>query len=99
MEVSWSELLVSVISRQSKPGCKGCEAKIHSPFGISAEYAKQAVAADKADNYPEAFELYCQALDHFKVHVKYEKNTRSREAITQKVSTICSCHSDMQQQA
>ena len=51
-----------------------------------AEYVKQAVEADNAGNYPEAFQLYCHALEFFKTHLKYEKNPRSKEAITAKAS-------------
>ncbi|KAJ0793479.1 putative vesicle-fusing ATPase [Helianthus annuus] len=48
------------------------------------EYVKQAVHEDNAGNYPKAFPLYMNALDYFKTHLKYEKNPKIREAITQK---------------
>ncbi|KAL9247304.1 hypothetical protein vseg_020748 [Gypsophila vaccaria] len=48
------------------------------------EYVKQAVAADTAGNYAEAFPLYMNALEYFKTHLKYEKNPKIREAITLK---------------
>ncbi|XP_056165650.1 protein SUPPRESSOR OF K(+) TRANSPORT GROWTH DEFECT 1-like [Syzygium oleosum] len=48
------------------------------------EYAKQAVQEDNAGNYPQAFALYMNALEYFKTHLKYEKNPKIREAITQK---------------
>jgi MIT (microtubule interacting and transport) domain len=50
-----------------------------------AEYVKEAVDEDNAGNYPKAFELYKIALDYFSTHLKYEKNPRAKEAITQKV--------------
>lgn len=49
------------------------------------EYVKEAVAEDKAENYERALELYMHALEYFSTHLKYEKNPRSKEAITNKV--------------
>jgi vacuolar protein-sorting-associated protein 4 len=51
------------------------------------EYVKEAVAADEAGEYDKAFKSYMTALEYFKTHLKYEKNPRSKEAITLKVST------------
>ncbi|KAK6247360.1 hypothetical protein QUC31_018925 [Theobroma cacao] len=48
------------------------------------EYVKQAVQEDNAGNYIKAFPLYMNALEYFKTHLKYEKNPKIREAITQK---------------
>ncbi|KAA6429996.1 MAG: vacuolar sorting-associated 4-like [Trebouxia sp. A1-2] len=48
------------------------------------EYVKEAVNEDKNENYERAFELYMTALEYFKTHLKYEKNPRSKEAITLK---------------
>jgi len=48
------------------------------------EYVRQAVAEDNAGNYAKAFPLYMNALDYFKTHLKYEKNPKIKEAITQK---------------
>ncbi|CAH8263904.1 unnamed protein product [Arabidopsis lyrata] len=48
------------------------------------EYVKQAVHEDNAGNYNKAFPLYMNALEYFKTHLKYEKNPKIREAITQK---------------
>ncbi|KAJ1684967.1 hypothetical protein LUZ63_016357 [Rhynchospora breviuscula] len=48
------------------------------------EYVKQAVQEDNAGNYVKAFPLYMNALEYFKTHLKYEKNPKIREAITQK---------------
>ncbi|XP_009148083.1 protein SUPPRESSOR OF K(+) TRANSPORT GROWTH DEFECT 1 [Brassica rapa] len=48
------------------------------------EYVKQAVQEDNAGNYNKAFPLYMNALEYFKTHLKYEKNPKIREAITQK---------------
>jgi len=48
------------------------------------EYVKQAVHEDNAGNYSKAFPLYMNALEYFKTHLKYEKNPKIREAITQK---------------
>lgn len=48
------------------------------------EFVKQAVQEDNAGNYAKAFPLYMNALEYFKTHLKYEKNPKIREAITQK---------------
>jgi len=48
------------------------------------EYVKQAVQEDNAGNYAKAFPLYMNALEYFKTHLKYEKNPKIREAISQK---------------
>ena len=48
------------------------------------EYVKQAVQEDNAGNYSKAFPLYMNALEYFKTHLKYEKNPKIKEAITQK---------------
>ncbi|CAM6123463.1 unnamed protein product [Calypogeia fissa] len=48
------------------------------------EFVKQAVVEDNAGNYAKAFPLYMNALEYFKTHLKYEKNPKIKEAITQK---------------
>ncbi|KAL3530406.1 hypothetical protein ACH5RR_009728 [Cinchona calisaya] len=48
------------------------------------EYVRQAVQEDNAGNYAKAFPLYMNALEYFRTHLKYEKNPKIREAITQK---------------
>ncbi|PNY17121.1 vacuolar sorting-associated protein 4-like [Trifolium pratense] len=48
------------------------------------EYAKQAVQEDNAGNYAKAFTLYMNALEYFKTHLKYEKNPKIKETITQR---------------
>lgn len=48
------------------------------------EYVKQAVEEDNAGNYEQALQLYLHALEYFKTHLKYEKNPKAKEAITQK---------------
>eukprot|EP00894_Picocystis_sp_ML_P004222 jgi/Pico_ML_1/54739/g609.t1 len=48
------------------------------------EYVKQAVEEDNAGNYDEALKLYMYALEYFKTHLKYEKNPKAKEAITNK---------------
>ncbi|KAM3732990.1 hypothetical protein ACB098_11G100700 [Castanea mollissima] len=48
------------------------------------EYVKQAVQEDDAGNYSKAFPLYMNALEYFRTHLKYEKNPKIKEAITQK---------------
>ncbi|XP_068668162.1 protein SUPPRESSOR OF K(+) TRANSPORT GROWTH DEFECT 1-like [Aristolochia californica] len=48
------------------------------------DYVRQAVQEDNAGNYQKAFELYMNALEYFKTHLKYEKNPKIRDAITQK---------------
>ncbi|KAM7526790.1 hypothetical protein LguiA_016692 [Lonicera macranthoides] len=47
-------------------------------------YVKQAIEEDNAGNYAKALSLYMHALEYFKTHLKYEKNPKIREAITQK---------------
>ncbi|KAI3783681.1 hypothetical protein L1987_42767 [Smallanthus sonchifolius] len=47
-------------------------------------YVKQTVEEDTAGNYAKAFTLYMNALEYFKTHLKYEKNPKLKEAITQK---------------
>lgn len=59
------------------------------------EYVKEAVTEDKNENYERAFELYMTALEYFKTHLKYEKNPRSKEAITVKVRWYCCLSCDM----
>ncbi|XP_059311101.1 protein SUPPRESSOR OF K(+) TRANSPORT GROWTH DEFECT 1-like [Lycium ferocissimum] len=48
------------------------------------EYVKQAIHEDNAGNYAKAFPLYMNALEYFKTHLKYEKNPKIKEAISQK---------------
>ena len=48
------------------------------------DFVKEAVAEDTAGNYEKALSLYINALEYFKTHLKYEKNPRSKEAITAK---------------
>ncbi|XP_050281764.1 protein SUPPRESSOR OF K(+) TRANSPORT GROWTH DEFECT 1-like isoform X1 [Quercus robur] len=48
------------------------------------EYVKQAVQEDDVGNYSKAFPLYMNALEYFRTHLKYEKNPKIKEAITQK---------------
>ncbi|KAM0005615.1 putative vesicle-fusing ATPase [Helianthus debilis subsp. tardiflorus] len=48
------------------------------------EYVKQAVQEDNAGKYAKPFPIYMNALEYFKTHLKYEKNPKIREAITQK---------------
>ena len=50
----------------------------------AVEYVKKAVDEDNAGNYSKAFPLYMNALEYFKTHLKYEKNLKIKEAITQK---------------
>ncbi|GLU19206.1 hypothetical protein SLE2022_354680 [Rubroshorea leprosula] len=47
------------------------------------ENIKQAMQEDNASNHAKAFPLYMNALESFKTHLKYEKNPKIREAITQ----------------
>ncbi|XP_052204931.1 protein SUPPRESSOR OF K(+) TRANSPORT GROWTH DEFECT 1 [Diospyros lotus] len=48
------------------------------------DYVKQAVEEDNAGNYAKAFPLYMNALEYFRTHLKYEKNPKIKEAITQR---------------
>ena len=48
------------------------------------EYVKQAVQKDDVGNYSKAFPLYMNALEYFRTHLKFEKNQKIKEAITQK---------------
>ncbi|THF94023.1 hypothetical protein TEA_020432 [Camellia sinensis var. sinensis] len=64
---------------------KESERMMYSNFKEQAiEYVKQAVQEDNAGNYAKAFPLYMNALEYFKTHLKYEKNPKIKEAITQK---------------
>ncbi len=69
---------------------------------LLAEFVKQAVEEDNAQNYQKAFELYKTAIEYFCTHLKYEKNGKAKEAITAKV-TINQlrglCHSCMSMQS
>lgn len=64
-------------------------AALNSLHPSATEYVKEAVAEDKAENYERALELYMHALEYFSTHLKYEKNPRSKEAITNKVTLSC----------
>lgn len=58
---------------------------MYSDFkGKAIEYVKQAVEEDEKGNYEKALQNYTAALEYFKTHLKYEKNPRSKEAITAK---------------
>ncbi|KAK3021852.1 hypothetical protein RJ639_047860 [Escallonia herrerae] len=48
------------------------------------DYVKQAIVEDNAGNYARALSLYMNALEYFRTHLKYEKNPKIKEAITQK---------------
>ena len=50
----------------------------------AVEYVKKAVKEDNDGNYSKAFPLYMNALEYFKTHLKYEKNPKIKETITQK---------------
>lgn len=54
-------------------------------LALPAEYVKEAVQEDNNNNYDKAYELYKIALEYFSTHLKYEKNPRSKAAITEKV--------------
>ncbi|KAF3953406.1 hypothetical protein CMV_021152 [Castanea mollissima] len=61
------------------------EFQMYSNFKEHAiEYVKQAVQEDDAGNYSKAFPLYMNALEYFRTHLKYEKNPKIKDAITQK---------------
>ncbi len=64
---------------------------------LPTEYVKEAVQEDNNNNYDKAYELYKIALEYFSTHLKYEKNPRSKAAITEKVphhttAAACSAH-------
>ncbi|RZC45594.1 hypothetical protein C5167_038539 [Papaver somniferum] len=48
------------------------------------EYVKQAVKEDNEGNYAKAFPLYMNALEYFKTHLKYERDPKIKEEISQK---------------
>lgn len=48
------------------------------------ELVKQAVEQDNAQNYEEALRLYKASLEHFSLHLKYEKNPSAKKTITAK---------------
>ena len=45
-------------------------------------FVRDAVKEDHAGSYARAFKLYLMALEHFEVYLKYEKNPRMRETVT-----------------
>jgi vacuolar protein-sorting-associated protein 4 len=49
------------------------------------EKATQAVQEDEAGNYDKALTLYLASLDYFKTYLKYEKNEKIKQTITEKV--------------
>ena len=53
---------------------------------------KEAVQEDQAGNYQKAFDLYKIALEYFSTHLKYEKNPRSKAAISEKARLVCGHH-------
>jgi len=74
----------SKLSKKKKNSAKK-KKKMYSNFKEQAiEYVKQAVEEDNKGNYARAFQLYMNALEYFKTHLKYEKNPKIKEAITQK---------------
>lgn len=54
------------------------------------EYVKQAVTEDQAGNWQPALDHYKQSLECFILAIKYEKNPRSKDAITSKVKEYMS---------
>ncbi len=58
------------------------------PVVACIEYVKEAVQEDQAGNYQKAFDLYKIALEYFSTHLKYEKNPRSKAAISEK-ARVC----------
>jgi hypothetical protein len=49
------------------------------------ELAKEAVEEDKKQNWQAALDLYKRSLEYFTTHLKYDKNPKSRQMITNKV--------------
>ena len=70
-----------------RPQC--CNECLRVPAGARAEYVKEAVQEDQAGNYQKAFDLYKIALEYFSTHLKYEKNPRSKAAISEKARLPC----------
>lgn len=54
------------------------------------EYVKKATELDKAENYQDAFDCYTHAIEYFISGLKYEKNPKRAEIITQKVGSYMS---------
>ena len=52
---------------------------------VSAEFVKLAVASDESKDFEKALGEYTQALDWFMLAIKYEKNPRSKTAMTDRV--------------
>jgi len=50
------------------------------------EVVKDAIAADKAENYNEACELYLNACEYFQKGLKYEQNPQRKEQIKGKLT-------------
>mmetsp|Transcript_6693 Transcript_6693/g.24789 ORF Transcript_6693/g.24789 Transcript_6693/m.24789 type:complete len:438 (+) Transcript_6693:263-1576(+) len=51
------------------------------------ELVKQAVEADNAQNYPQAFNLYKTSLEYFTTAIKYERNPKLKEMLTQRAKS------------
>ncbi|KAL4858781.1 Protein SUPPRESSOR OF K(+) TRANSPORT GROWTH DEFECT 1 [Chlorella vulgaris] len=49
------------------------------------ELAKEAVEEDKKQNWQAALDLYKRSLEYFTTHLKYDKNPKSRQMITNKL--------------
>jgi vacuolar protein-sorting-associated protein 4 len=52
------------------------------------DLAKRAVDADEASKHKEAYDLYLQAVEHFMVARKHEKNEKKRQLISSKTDEI-----------
>ena len=49
------------------------------------ELAREAVEEDNKQSWQAAKELYTRAIEYFMTHLKYDKNHKSREMISNKV--------------
>lgn len=49
------------------------------------DLVREAVAADNAGKYEDAFKAYMGSLEYFSAHLKYEKNPAQKQSITHKV--------------
>lgn len=56
------------------------------PFHV--EFVKEAITADNAGNFQKAFDNYMIVLKYFKKHLECEKDLKSVEAISVKVSNL-----------
>ncbi|KAF2400058.1 vacuolar protein sorting-associated protein 4 [Trichodelitschia bisporula] len=62
----------------------------HDWVGRAIEVVKKAIEYDQAENYEEAYKAYMNALEHFMLALKWEKNAANKEVLRKKVAEYIS---------